>query len=381
MPQQAKTDKTLFLTTTGLVFFGLVMVYSASSVMAMQDPRYHSSTYFVMRHAMYLVPGLLLMMGLKWKHYSKLQTPGVAFAAIGSVVILLFLVYFLDPRNHRWLRLSGVVNIQPAEVAKPAIVLFLAYFVAQRARAINNRFTLGPAMMTIGLVIVGVAVADFGTAVVLGVTAAVVFFVAGLEWRYCGFLLVIAILGGGFAIVSRPYRLARIVHHFDPEYKITDRLDPKGHLKAYLSKSLVSHDTNYQGTQSETAIGSGGPAGLGLMEGKMKWMYLPEAHTDFIFAVVCEELGLLGSLGLLGAFSVILWRGLRASIRAEDDFGKYLALGVTTMIVVQAFMNITVALDMVPTKGIPLPMISFGGNSLVTTLAMMGMLMNVSENT
>ena len=380
MPQQVKTDRPLFATTIGLVFFGLIMVYSASSVMAMQDPRYHSSTYFVVRHAIYVGPALLLMMFLKWKHYSNLQTPAVAFIAVGSVIILLFLVYILDPRNHRWLRL-GLLNIQPAEVAKPAIVLFLAYFVTHRAPAINNRFTFGPALMTIGLVIAGVGAADFGTAVVLGVTAGVVFFVAGLEWRYVAFLLAIGALAGGFAIISKPYRLARIVHYFDPEYKITDRIDPNGHLKRYLSKSLVSHDTNYQGLQSLIAVGAGGPAGLGLMQGKQKLLYLPEAHTDFIYAVICEELGLLGSLGVLGAFCMILWRGLRASMRAENDFGKYLALAVTTLIVVQAFMNMTVVLAMVPTKGIPLPMISFGGNSLVTTMALMGMLMNVSENT
>ena len=380
MPQQAKTDKTLFATTVGLVFFGLVMVYSASSVMAMQSPRYHSSTYFVARHAMYLGPALLLMMFLKWKHYLKLQTPAVAFVAIGIVTMLLVLVYFLDPANHRWLRL-GFLNIQPAELAKPAIVLFLAYFVAHRAAAINNRYTLWPAVMTIGLVILFVGIPDLGTAVVLAATAGVVFFVAGLERRYCIFLLMIAMLVGGFAIVSKPYRLARIVHYFDPDYKLTDRLDPKGRMKAYLSKSLVSHDTNYQGWQSELAVGAGGPAGLGLMQGKQKLLYLPEAHTDFIYAVVCEELGLAGSLGVLAAFCVILWRGLRASVRAENDFGKYLALAVTTLIVVQAFMNMTVVLAMAPTKGIPLPMISFGGNSLVTTLGMMGMLMNVSENT
>jgi len=290
------------------------------------------------------------------------------------------LVYFVDSANHRWLRL-GVLNIQPAELAKPAIVLFLAYFVAHRAVAINNRYTLWPAVMTVGMVILFVGIPDLGTAVVLAVTAGVVFFVAGLEWRYCAFLLAIAMLVGGFAVVSKPYRLARIVHYFDPEYKLTDRLDPKGHLKAYLSKSLVSHDTNYQGWQSELAVGAGGPAGLGLMQGKQKLLYLPEAHTDFIYAVICEELGLLGSLGVLAAFCMILWRGLRASMRAENDFGKYLALSVTTLIVVQAFMNMTVVLAMAPTKGIPLPMISFGGNSLVTTLALMGMLMNVSENT
>src|SRR5713226_9025082 len=184
MPQQAKTDKTLFWTTVLLVFFGLVMVYSASSVMAMQDPRYHSSTYFVARHAIYLAPGLLLMMFLKWTHYSKLQTPAVAFAPIAMAVMLLVLVYFLGARQHRWLRL-GFVNIQPAEVVKPAIVLFLAYFVAHRAPAINNRHTLWPAVMTVGLVIVLVGVPDLGTAVLLGITAAVVFFVAGLEWRFC----------------------------------------------------------------------------------------------------------------------------------------------------------------------------------------------------
>src|SRR5262252_404768 len=207
MPQQAKTDKTLFGTTVGLVFFGLVMVYSASSVMAMQDPRYHSSTYFVVRHAIYLAPALALMMFMKRTRYVKLQTPAIAFASIGTVIILLFLVYVLDPRQHRWLRLGGVLNIQPAEIAKPAIVLFLAYFVAHRAPAINNKHTLWPAVMTIGLVILGVGIPDFGTAVVLGVTATVVFFVAGLEWRYLGFLLGIAALVGAIFVVSKPYRL------------------------------------------------------------------------------------------------------------------------------------------------------------------------------
>jgi len=380
MPQQAKTDKTLFATTVGLVFFGLVMVYSASSVMAMQSPRYHSSTYFVARHAIYLAPALLLMMFLKWKHYLTLQTPAIAFVCIGISIMLLFLVYFLDPQYHRWLRL-GFLNIQPAELAKPAIVLFLAYFVAHRAPAINNRHTLWPAVMTIGLVIVFVGIPDLGTAVVLAATAGVVFFAAGLERRYCVFLLIVAALVGSYAIASKPYRLARVVHYFDPNYTVTDWIDPKGRLKAYLSKSLVSHDTNYQAWQSELAVGAGGPAGVGLMQGKQKLLYLPEAHTDFIYAVICEELGLFGSLGVFGAFCLILWRGLRASTRAENDFGKYLALAVTTLVVVQAFMNMTVVLAMAPTKGIPLPMISFGGNSLVTTLALMGMLMNVSENT
>src|SRR5262249_963759 len=138
MPQQAKTDRTLFATTVGLVFFGLVMVYSASSVMAMQSPRYHSSTYFVARHAIYLAPALLLMIFLKWKLFLTLQTRAFAFVCKGISIMLLFLVSFPDPQYHRWLRL-GFLNIHPAERAKPAIVLFLAYFVAHRAPAINNR--------------------------------------------------------------------------------------------------------------------------------------------------------------------------------------------------------------------------------------------------
>jgi cell division protein FtsW len=377
MPQQAKTDKTLFATTVVLVFFGLVMVYSASSVMALRDPRYHSSVYFVLRHGLYVVPGLVLMMLLKQTRYARLQTPAVAFAACGVTVILLVLVYFLDPKQHRWLRLGGL-NLQPAEIAKPAVVLFLAYFVAHRAGAINNRHTLWPALMTLGLLIVGVAIPDLGTAVVLGVTAAVVFFVAGLSWRHCAFLLLLGALAGGVLVVQKPYRLARIVHYFDPDYKLTDRFDRWGWMRAKLRDEPV-HDTNYQASQSLIAFGAGGPFGAGLMRGQQKLLYLPEAHTDFIYAVIGEELGLFGALGVLAAFCLILWRGLRASILAEDDFGRYLALGVTTLIVAQAFMNMTVVLAMVPTKGIPLPLISFGGNSLLTTLALMGMLMNVSE--
>lgn len=379
MAQQLKTDKTLFATTVLMVFFGLIMVYSASSVKAMQDPRYKSATYFVTRQALWLAPSLVVMMFLKLTPYRKLQNPAVAFAAVGSVIILLGLVYFLDPRNHRWLRL-GFLNIQPAELAKPAIVLFLAWFVAQRARAINNKHTFLPAAMAVGLVTFGVVIADFGTAVVLGITAAIVFFVAGLEWRYCAALALIALLCSVYAVVSKPYRLARVVQFADPKYSLLDRFDKHGFLKAYMRRSTVTHDTKYQAIQARIAVGSGGPLGLGLMQGIQKLFYLPEPHTDFIYAVICEELGLLGSLGVLTALGLILWRGLRAAIRTEDDFGRYLALGITAMIVVQGLMNISVVLGLGPTKGIPLPMISSGGSSLLSTLALMGMLMNVSEN-
>ena len=187
-------------------------------------------------------------------------------------------------------------------------------------------------------------------------------------------------MGVVFLVASKPYRLARIVHYFDSKDTIIDRIDSSGRIKAYLSQSLTSRDTNYQAEQSKIAVGAGGPLGLGLMQGKQKLLYLPEAHTDFIYAVVGEELGLVGSLFVLAGFLVILWRGLRATVLMPDDFGRYLALGVTTMLVVQAFMNMSVVLGLLPNKGIPLPMISSGGSSLVSTLASLGILMNVSEH-
>ena len=294
-------------------------------------------------------------------------------------LILLLIVYFVDASQHRWLRL-GPLGIQPSELTKPALVVFLAFFVTMRARAINTRYTLVPVAMALGLVIVAVGVADLGTAVVLMFTAAAIFFVAGLEWKHCVMALSVAAVVVVAFVASKPYRLARIVHYIDPGYKVIDRIDPQGRLKTYLNKSLTSRDTSYQSEQSKIAVGAGGPLGLGLMQGKQKLLYLPEAHTDFIYAVVSEELGLIGSVGVLLGFIVILWRGLRATVLVPDDFGRYLALGITTMLVVQGFINISVVLGMMPTKGIPLPMISSGGSSLVSTLASLGILMNVSEH-
>jgi cell division protein FtsW len=296
-------------------------------------------------------------------------------------LFLLVAVYFLDPNNHRWLRVGGPLGVQPSELAKPALVVFLAFFVTWRARAINNpRYTLVPAAMAVGLVILAVVVADLGTAIVLGAAAALVFFVAGLEKRYCAIVGALAMLGLIFFVFSKTYRLARVVMFFDPQFKIIEKFDRKGTIKTRLQESLVTRDTNYQLEQSKIAVGAGGPLGLGFMDGRQKLLYLPEAHKDFIYAVAGEELGMIGSVGLLLGFSIIFWRGIRATLRINDDFGRYLALGLTVVVVVQGFMHMSVVLGMMPTKGIPLPMISYGGSSLVSTLASLGMLMNVSEH-
>lgn len=381
MAQRLKTDWILFVTVLAMVSFGVLIVYSASSIMAQMDPHYGSAWHFVKRQAVWGVLATGLMMTLKHTHYRKLQNPAVALTAISLALFLLGMVYFVDPVHHRWLRLGGPVGLQPSELAKPALVIFLAFFVTWRARAINNpRYTLVPAAMAVGLVILAVVVADLGTAIVLGAAAALVFFVAGLEWRYCATAAAVASIGVGIFIYSEPYRLGRVVKFFDPNFKLLEKFDPQGRVKARLEKSLTTRDTNYQLTQSMIAVGAGGLTGLGFMNGRQKLLYLPEAHKDFIYAVAGEELGMIGSAGLLIGFSIIFWRGLRATLRTKDDFGRYLALGLTVVVVVQGFMHMSVVLGMMPTKGIPLPMISYGGSSLVSTLASLGMLMNVSEH-
>jgi cell division protein FtsW len=381
MGQTLKTDWTLFGAVLAMLSFGLLILYSASSITAEMDPRFGSSLHFILRQLEWAVVAVAVMMALKRTDYRKFQDPAVAFGAIGVVLTLLIAVYFLDADSHRWLRVRGVFGVQPSELAKPALVIFLAFFVTWRRRAINNRrYTLVPAALAVGLVILLVVVPDLGTAVVLGAVAAVIFIVAGLEWRYVMIAAGVASVGVVLCIVMSPYRLARVVKFSPPLSRLVDRFDSHGKIKAQMEKSLATRDTNYQLEQSQIAVGAGGPFGVGLANSRQKLMYLPEAHTDFIYAVVGEELGLFGTVGLLAGFGVIFWRGLRTTMRMNDDFGRYLALGVTVVIVVQGLINISVVLGMMPTKGIPLPLVSYGGSSLLSTLALLGILMNVSEH-
>jgi cell division protein FtsW len=376
MAQRVRTDWVLLWVVIALVCFGLVMVYSASSVVALQ--KYGSSFYYIYRQLAWAVAGFIAMMLLKRIDYRKLNNQACAFAGIMLVLPLLVLVYFLDGRAHRWLRI-GPVGVQPSEFAKPALILFLAYFVTERAKKINNPRTLAGGLITVGLLAIAVVVADLGTAAVLVTSAAVAFYVAGLDKRYVRIAILVGALGVIAAVAVKPYRLVRIFGFFDPEYSTLDRFAWGAKVKTYLQQSSFNRDPGYHVRQSKIAVGSGGLTGLGLMQGKQKLLYLPEAHTDFIYAVVGEELGLVGCAGLVALFMVILWRGLQLVRSAPDDFGRYLALGVTSMVVVQALMNMSVVLGMAPTKGIPLPMISYGGSSLLSTLASMGLLLSVSE--
>jgi cell division protein FtsW len=206
-----------------------------------------------------------------------------------------------------------------------------------------------------------------------------VFYVAGLQRKFVVIALVTGLVFSIGFVASKPYRMARIIGFFDPQYKLISMIDRQERIKKYVSESMTTRDPGYQVRQSKIAVGSGGFVGLGLMQGKQKILYLPEAHTDFIYAVVGEELGLFGCTAVLAGFLVILWRGLQLCWMAPDDFGRYLALGVTSSIVIQALINMSVVLGMGPTKGIPLPMISAGGSSLMSTLMCLGMLLSVSE--
>jgi cell division protein FtsW len=374
-----KTDQILFTTVLVMVAFGLIMVYSASSAVAVLRYNY-DSYYFAIRQLGWAIGSFAVLMFFKRLDYRKLNTPAWAFSGLGMVLAALILVFIVDTRQHRWFRFPGIGSLQPSEFAKPALILFLAYFISRRASVINGRRTLAQAGLAISVLALLVVVSDLGTAMVPVITAVIVLWIAGLEKRLlmgAGAISLVLVL---FAIASKGYRLDRAISFFDPKFETVDRIDPTGTIRRYTNHVDGGRDTSYQPRQSLIAVGAGGPFGVGLMEGKQKLMFLPEAHTDYIYASVGEELGLIGTTGLLFGFLIILWRGARLFVLARDDFGKYLALGVTVAIVVQALMNISVVLDLAPTKGFPLPMISGGGSSLMSTLICLGMLLSVGEH-
>jgi cell division protein FtsW len=379
MAQRLRTDWVLFGTIVAMVCFGLVMIYSASSVVAQLNPRIKSSIYFAAHQLVWAALSFGGLMYFKRRDYRVLQSPGWAFGSLGVVLFLQILVFFFDPKTHRWFRLEGIGTLQPSEFAKPALVIFFAYFVTDKQDAINSKRTMTAASLALAVIAAAVGFGDLGTALVLIIPAAIVFYVAGLQRKFVLIALVTGLVFSIGFVASKPYRMARIIGFFDPQYKLISLIDRQERIKKYVSESITTRDPGYQVRQSKIAVGSGGFIGLGLMQGKQKILYLPEAHTDFIYAVVGEELGLFGCTAVLAGFLVILWRGLQLCWMAPDDFGRYLALGVTSSIVIQALINMSVVLGMGPTKGIPLPMISAGGSSLMSTLMCLGMLLSVSE--
>jgi cell division protein FtsW len=356
-------DKWMFGSTVLLVVAGVLMVFSASAVMASQV--FGSPYHFLFRQMGWAVAGLAAMAVAMKIDYRQWKKPAIVFSLLGVTAVLLVAVFFLDRSHntHRWIKLGSFMSFQPSELAKPALILFLAFFLAERTKSMDDwRHTLLPAVLPVFLFAALIMKQpDLGTALVcLGVTAAILY-AAGMRLRYFAAGLVPIVPVITYMLIFVPWRLARMKTFLHPD------LDPQG-ISFHINQSLI-------------AVGTGGLTGLGLMEGKQKLFYLPEPHTDFIFGVISEELGLIGAVLIAVLFSVFAWRGLRTALRARDNFGRYLAIGVTTMIVVQAFFNISVVLALLPTKGIPLPFISYGGSSLFVMLASVGVLLNVSQQT
>lgn len=361
MAKRVSVDRWLFTVTLLLVFVGLVMVFSASAVMAKE--RYGSGYYFLLRQLGWAAAGivaLVVTMQVDYRHY---KNPAVVFSLLGLTMLLLISVFFLDRAHntHRWIHWGGF-SLQPSELAKPALVLFLAFFLEGRTKTLDDwRNTLLPAILpTLMFLVLIVMQPDLGTAIACAAITGCVLFVAGLDMRYFAYGALASVLPLYFLIFHVAYRRDRILAFLDPY------ADPQG-KGFHIIQSLI-------------AVSTGGLTGTGLMEGKQKLFYLPEPHTDFIFSVVAEELGLVGAVILVVLFAVFLWRGMRTALRTQDLFGRFLVVGITSMVVVQAFINISVVLGLMPTKGIPLPLISYGGSSLMVTLACVGVLLNVSKH-
>lgn len=367
MPRRLEMDRWLLGATLALCFAGAVMVYSASAVTA--EEQYGHSAHFLARQLVWLLIGLAGMAVLMRLDYHRLREPAVIFTALSIVFVLLVALFFLDKSHatHRWIRF-GSFNLQPSEFAKLAVILYVAWFLDQRRRqAVAIEFqkkelldTLAPAVAPV-LLFFGLIVfqPDLGTSVEIAVIASAILFIAGLSAKWLGIGAAAAVPLLYLLIAHVSYRQDRILGFLHPE------ADPQG--------------KGFQLLQSLIAVGSGGFTGVGFMESKQKLFYLPEAHTDFIFAVICEELGFTGAIVILALFAVYGWRGMRAALTAPDRFGRLLALGVTAMVLSQALINFAVVLGMMPTKGIPLPFVSYGGSSLLVMLLATGVLLNISQ--
>lgn len=350
----------MFTVTALLVFVGLVMIFSASAVMAKE--RFGSAYEFLIKQLIWAVAGLVVMVIAMKVDYKRLQHPALVFTLLGFTTLFLISVFFLDRAHgtHRWFHL-GPVSFQPSELAKPALIVFLAWFLENKTQSIDDvRNTILPAITPmvafLGLIVFQ---PDLGTAIACAGITACVLFVAGIRFRYFGYAFAASLPALYFLISHVSYRRGRILAFMNPY------ADPQG-FGFHIIQSLI-------------AVATGGITGQGLMEGKQKLFYLPEPHTDFIFAVTAEELGLVGALAVIILFAIFLWRGTRASLRIQDNFGRFLAVGVTSMITLQAFINISVVLGLMPTKGIPLPFVSYGGSSLFVTLACVGVLLNITK--
>jgi cell division protein FtsW len=361
MARKLKSERVLFTMTILLVGLSIVMVYSASAVVAFE--RYQRPYLFLTKQAMWAALGLAVFAIVMRIDYRVYRQPAFIWTSLAVVGLGLVIVLFSPPVNNarRWIGLGGL-GVQPSEFAKLAAIFFIAALLERRMDRIDEvGYSLVPiALLVTALVGMIMLEPDFGTAMSLVLIAGVLVCAAGLNYRYIlgAFLCALPILY--VVVMGTAYRRRRVLAFLNPW------TDPLG--------------DGFQVIQSLIAVGTGGIWGRGLMNGVQKLFYLPEPHTDFIYAVIAEELGLIGATVVLICFCIVAWRGMQVALRAPDSFGALLALGLTTMVAVQGLENISVVLGLMPTKGIPLPLVSAGGSSLVVNLVAMGILLNVSQH-
>jgi cell division protein FtsW len=361
MARKLQSDKWLFLATLALVSVSVVMVYSASALVALE--RFQQPYLFVTKQVMWALLGIAVLSVVMRIDYRVYRNETLLWAMLAGVGVLLVLVLFMPPVNgaRRWFGIAGF-GIQPSELAKLAAIVFTAVTLERRMHRVDElRYALLPIAIIVGA-LVGLILLepDLGTAVSLLAVVGIMVFAAGISYRYLAGAVLLSLPALYVILMSADYRRRRLVAFLDPW------ADPLG--------------DGFQIIQSLIAVGTGGVLGRGLMQGVQKLFYLPEPHTDFIYAVIGEELGLVGATVVLGCFCVITWRGLRTATRAPDGFGAFLALGLTMMIVVTAFVNMSVVLGLMPTKGIPLPLVSSGGSSMLINLLGLGVLLNISQH-
>ncbi|MGA7616335.1 MAG: putative lipid II flippase FtsW [Thermoanaerobaculia bacterium] len=364
MSRKLAFDRTIFGAAVVILVVGLVMIYSASAMIASQKVGVDNPYYFLVRQCVWLLAGGLVALAAMYFDSSLLRDRRVVYPMVAAVVVALVLVLFQAPVNgtHRWFILPGF-QFQPSEVAKPVVILFLALFLSQREERINELSGVLVPVVSVLAIISGLILLqpDFGTAATILIVATCLIFAAGISWRRIA-LFAIPLVPAGLAILlSADYRRERLLSFLNPQ------ADPLG--------------KGFQAMQSLIALGTGGLTGLGIGNGRQKLFFLPEPHTDFIYSIIGEELGFIGAFVVLTLFGIIAWRGLRIAALARDRFTFYAALGLTLMIAIQALLNISVTLCLLPTKGLPLPLVSYGGSSLIATLFGLGILLNLSQQT
>jgi cell division protein FtsW len=354
-------DRKLFTVTLGMLAAGLVMIYSSSAVLALT--RKGDPAYFFKHQMVWAAIGVVALFVTQHIPYAKWGQRRIVLGLMGLEVILLLLALASPAINgsHRWIKL-GPMTLQPSETAKLVILILAAYLLNKRTEERREWIhTLVPLGAYAGLVAVLIVIQpDLGTVVILGAILGSLLLVAGLPWKWLVSMLLIGVVAVGILAVSSPYRRQRLMTFMNPD------ADPR--------------NEGFQAQQSLIAVGSGGLVGKWVGGGSQKMLFLPEPHTDFIYAMIGEELGFAGNLVVLASFLFFGYLGLKAVRSAPDLFGAYLAMGVVAWVVLQAMVHMMVTLTLLPTKGLPLPLLSYGGSNLVVTMAGVGILLNVSQH-